>query len=173
MRRLILNKQGKKVILTFVRHSSRNPRYLKAKQTSEISFGKSAAQNERYVGRYRLSVVTTTPFVEDYDVVGILFAEANLPRPSPSFLRNPPVKISISTFRSLHRVPRGRIKRVHMLPSPPIRTGMLSSTSLVSWTRSSKMQQQSAQLVERTSLNEEGPTGPAYPRDTRGFSLSV
>ncbi|EFN69838.1 hypothetical protein EAG_11456 [Camponotus floridanus] len=133
MHRLILNKEKNShthLYFNFVRHNSRKSRYLEAKQASRlVPVLKTAAHKTS--GRYRLSVVTTTPFVEDYDVVGALFAEANLPRPSPPFLRNPPVKISISTFRSLHRVPRGGIKKVHMLPPPPICTGMLSSTSLL------------------------------------------
>ena len=72
------------------------------------------------------------------------------------FLRNPSVKISISTFHSLHSIPcRG---------SP----GSLTLFSV--WTRSSKMQQQSAELVERTSKQRTGY--PCLdPRDARGDFL--
>lgn len=81
------------------------------------------------------------------------------PPPYKPFLRNPSVKISISTFHSLHSIPcRGS-------PDP--------LTLFSVWTRSSKMQQQSAELVERTSKQRINRLPAWTPGMHARFSLSL
>lgn len=101
---------------------------------------------------YRLSVVTTTPFVKDYDVVGALFAEAKRPGPSrPSYVIRL-LKYQSQRFALCTRF-RAGIRRRRVACSRCTDSPLL----LFVWTRSSKMQQQSAELVERTSSSG-GPT---------------